>query len=96
MLEEYDLLLLPTTLMQAQKNPASASDPAMQDIIYLAFNTVLNTCQFDISGHPAMSLPCGMRNGLPVGMMLVGGHCDEPAIYRAAYGFEQSCDWRSI
>lgn len=94
-LDEYDLLLLPTTLMQAQKNPESASDPAMQDIIYLAFNTVLNTCQFDISGHPAMSLPCGMRNGLPVGMMLVGRHCDEPAIYRAAYGFEQSCDWRS-
>ena len=95
-LDDYDLLLLPTTLMQAQKNPESASDPAMQDIIYLAFNTVLNTCQFDISGHPAMSLPCGLRNGLPVGMMLVGRHCDEPAIYRAAYGFEQSCDWRSI
>ena len=94
-LDEYDLLLLPTTLMQAQKNPASASDPAMQDIIYLAFNTVLNTCQFDISGHPAMSLPCGLRNGLPVGLMLVGKHCDEPAIYRAAFGFEQSCDWKT-
>ena len=95
-LDEYDLLLLPTTLMQAQKNPASASDPAMHDIIYLAFNTVLNTCQFDISGHPAMSLPCGMRNGLPVGLMLVGKHCDEPAIYRAASAFEQSCDWKNI
>ena len=94
-LDEYDLLLLPTTLMQAQKNPASASDPAMNDIIYLAFNTVLNTCQFDISGHPAMSLPCGMRNGLPVGMMLAGKHCDEPAIYRAASAFEQSCDWKT-
>ena len=94
-LDEYDLLLMPTTLMQAQKNPASVSDPAADEITNLAFNTVLNTCQFDISGHPAMSLPCGMRNGLPVGMMLVGRHCDEPAIYRAAYAFEQSCDWRT-
>lgn len=94
-LDQYDLLLMPTTLMQAQKNPASVSDPAIEEIIFLAFNTVLNTCQFDISGHPAMSLPCGMRNGLPVGMMLVGKHCDEPAIYRAASAFEQSCDWKT-
>ena len=96
MLDQYDLLLMPTTLMQAQKNPASVSDPAIEEIIFLAFNTVLNTCQFDISGHPAMSLPCGMRNGLPVGMMLAGKHCDEPAIYRAASAFEQSCDWNNI
>ncbi len=61
----------------------------------MALNTVLNTCQFDITGHPAMSVPCGMRNGLPAGMMLVGKHFDEPAIYRAAYGFEQSGDWRT-
>ena len=95
-LEEYDLLLLPTTLMQPQKNPSTASAPAMDDIIFLAFNTVLNTCQFDISGHPAMSLPCGLRNGLPVGMMLIGRHCDEPAIYRAAYSFEQSYNWMDL
>ncbi len=89
-LQDHDLLLMPTTLMQPQKNPAPDSDPT-ENIIFMAFNTVLNTCQFDITGHPAMSLPCGRRNGLPVGMMLVGKHFDEPAIYRAAYGFEQSC-----
>ena len=95
-LQEYDLLLMPTTLMQPQKNPESASDPAIEHIVFLAFNTVLNTCQFDITGHPALSLPCGLRNGLPVGMMLVGKHFDESNIYRAAYGFEQSCNWRNI
>ena len=95
-LQDHDLLLLPTTLMQARRNPVAGAEGADDEIIYVALNTVLNTCQFDITGHPAMSLPCGMRNGLPVGMMLVGKHFDEPAIYRAAYGFEQSGDWRKI
>ena len=108
-LQEYDLLLMPTTLMQPQKNPAPdegtgdrfksvpfSAGPAIENIVFLAFNTVLNTCQFDITGHPALSLPCGLRNGLPVGMMLVGKHFDEPNIYRAAYGFEQSCHWQKI
>ena len=36
-----------------------------------------NTAPFDISHHPAMSLPCGMADGLPVGLMLVGRHFDE-------------------
>ena len=89
-LQKYDLLLMPTTLMQAQKNPASATDLVIEDIIFLAFYTVLNTCQFDITGHPALSAPCGFRNGLPVGMMLTGKHFDEPGIYKAAYAFEQS------
>ena len=108
-LQEYDLLLMPTTLMQPQKNPAPdegagdrfksvpfSAGPAIENIVFLAFNTVLNTCQFDITGHPALSLPCGLRNGLPVGMMLVGKHFDESNIYRAAYGFEQSCQWQDI
>ena len=94
-LRDHDLLLLPTTLMQARRNPVAGAEGADDEVIYVAMNTVLNTCQFDITGHPAMSLPCGMRNGLPVGMMLVGKHFGEPAIYRAAYGFEQSCDWRT-
>src|SRR4051794_21701330 len=40
------------------------------------------------AGHPAMSLPCGMVDGLPVGMMLVGKAFDEEPIYRAAAAFE--------
>lgn len=43
-----------------------------------------------------MSLPCGMAEGLPIGLMLVGKHYDEATIYRAAYAFEQSGDWTKI
>jgi amidase len=55
-----------------------------------------NTCPFDVTGHPAMSVPCGMVEGLPVGMMLIGKHWDEATIYRAAYAFEQAADWTTL
>jgi Asp-tRNA(Asn)/Glu-tRNA(Gln) amidotransferase A subunit family amidase len=42
-----------------------------------------NTAQFDCTHHPAMSLPCGMADGLPVGTMLVAKAFDEETIYRA-------------
>jgi len=34
--------------------------------------------------------------GLPVGMMLIGKHWDEATIYRAAFAFEQSADWKTL
>jgi amidase len=43
-----------------------------------------------------MSIPCGMSDGLPVGMMLVGRHYDESTIYRAAAAFEQIGDWKRM
>ena len=55
-----------------------------------------NTCPFDITHHPAMTVPCGMVDGLPIGLMIVGKHFDEPSIYRAGYAFEQSGDWKKV
>ena len=55
-----------------------------------------NTSPFDVTGHPAMSIPCGMSNGLPVGMMLVGRHWHESTIYQAAAAFERAGDWRQM
>ncbi|MFQ5659422.1 MAG: amidase [Gammaproteobacteria bacterium] len=95
-LGEYDVLLMPTTVQQAPRNPASRAELTTEQIMSDAFNTVLNTCQFDISGHPAISIPCGLRNALPVGMMLAGRQFDEPTLYRAAHAFEQSGDWRQM
>jgi amidase len=43
-----------------------------------------------------MSVPCGVSDGLPVGMMLVGRHHDETTIYRAAHAFEQAGDWTEM
>ncbi|MCZ2154942.1 MAG: amidase [Bryobacterales bacterium] len=89
-LKTCDLLLLPTTITQASRLPSSPEELTDEHIITDLFATSGNTCQFDATGHPALSIPCGMPGGLPVGMMLVGKPFDEPAIYRAAFAFEQA------
>jgi amidase len=91
-LSSVDLLLLPTTPMKAQPLPPTVASAGVQ--LGAAFMNFGNTCPFDVSHHPAMSLPCGVIDGLPVGMMLVGRHWEESTIYRAAHALEQSGDWR--
>ncbi len=93
-LVEHDLLLMPTTPMKAQQLPEH--DAPREEIIKRALEMIDNTAPFDISHHPAMAVPCGMSEGLPISMMLIGKHFDEPTIYRAAYAFEQAGDWREM
>ncbi|MGY3454012.1 amidase [Bradyrhizobium sp. USDA 4353] len=85
-LSRYDLLLMPTTPMKA--GPMPAADAPLSELIRLSGVPLANTMQFNCSGHPAMSIPCGESDGLPIGMMLVGKHFGEPSIYRAAAAFE--------
>ncbi len=87
-LARVDLLLLPTTPMTA--TPIPGADASREEILQRAFEPTTNTGPFNLTHHPAMSVPCGDADGLPVGMMLVGKHFDEPTILRAAYAFEQS------
>ena len=92
--KDYDLLLMPTLPITASKLPAPNA-PA-EEIVLRALEMVANTAPFDSTGHPAMSIPCGLVDGLPVGMMLVGKDYDEATIYRGAYAFEQAGDWKAI
>ena len=71
-LADYDLLLMPTTPMKATPLPAPGA-PARR-CVARAFEMIANTAPFDITHHPAMSMPCGMVDGLPVGLMLIGRH----------------------
>jgi len=90
----HDLLLMPTTPMKA--TPLPAQDAPLSLYCQRAFEMLPNTCPFDVSGHPAMNVPCGMSGGLPVGMQLVAAHYNESTIYRAAHAFEQLGDWRNF
>ena len=54
-----------------------------------------NTCPFDVSFHPALTVPCGKVGGLPIGMMLVGRHFEEATLISAAKAFEETGDWQS-
>ncbi|MFX3653963.1 MAG: amidase [Paracoccaceae bacterium] len=93
-LTAYDLLLMPTTPMKA--TPLPPKDAPLALYIQRAFEMLANTAPFDSSGHPAMAIPCGMSDGLPVSMMLVGRRFEEATIYRAAGAFERAGDWRRM
>ena len=71
-LTRHDLLLMPTTPMKA--TPIPPQDAPLALYCQRAFEMLPNTAPFDVSGHPAMNVPCGMSAGLPVGMQLVGAH----------------------
>ncbi len=93
-LADHDLLLMPTLPLKATKLP-QPGDPRA-DTFARAFEMLANTAPFDVTGHPAMAIPCGMSDGLPVSMMLTGKHFDEMTIYQAAHAFEQSGDWTAM
>jgi amidase len=85
-LARYDLLLMPTLPLKATRLPPPDAGPA--EITDRSWEMIGNTCPFDVTGHPAMTLPCGVSDGLPIGLMLIGRRFDEAAIYRAAAAFE--------
>ena len=90
-LETFDLLAMPTIPFPATKIPAPGC--SREEYVDAALNMQHNTCPFDVSGHPALTVPCGKVKGLPIGMMLVGRHFDETSCIRAAAAFEGSTDW---
>ncbi|WP_235010834.1 amidase family protein [Halobellus limi] len=55
--------------------------------------TIANTCLFNVTGHPAMTVPCGKPEGLPVGLMLVGNHFDETTLFTLAAAIEDTLDY---
>jgi len=84
-LQRYDVLVLPTTPVTAQPLPADLS------AIGPALGKVINTAPFDITGHPAISVPAGLVDGLPAGMMVVGRRFDDATVLRVADAFEALC-----
>jgi amidase len=87
-LAEFDVLLLPTTPMKA--TPIPPADAPLGLYLQRAFEMIGNTAPFNATGHPSMSIPCGMSHGLPIGAMLVGKHWDEKTIYQVADAFASS------
>jgi amidase len=91
-LEKFDVLAMPTIPFTA--TPIPSADAPLNTIIDVALNMQANTCSFDVSGHPAFTVPCGRVNGLPVGVMLVGRHFEEPTLIRLAQAIEANGDWK--
>ena len=93
-LSQFDLLVMPTTPTTAKPHPPA--DASLSLYCQRAYEMGANLEPTNLTGHPAMSIPCGFIDGLPVGMMLVARKWREADIYTVAAAFEQSCDWTTL
>ncbi|MFC4907212.1 amidase family protein [Actinomadura gamaensis] len=85
-LERFDVLALPTVPMKAPVGGASGTASAVS----LAFDSARNTMPFDATGNPALSVPCGFSEGLPVGLMFVGRCFDDETVLRVGHAYENA------
>ena len=85
--QECDLLVMPTLPMKAPLIPPP--DASREEYTARALEMIANTCPFDVTGHPAMTVPCGMSGGLPVAMMLVGRTGEDSTVLRASDAYQR-------
>jgi aspartyl-tRNA(Asn)/glutamyl-tRNA(Gln) amidotransferase subunit A len=56
----------------------------------------INTVPINIANIPSLSVPCGFKDGLPIGMQIIGDMFDESTLFNIAYQFEQSTNFNKF
>jgi aspartyl-tRNA(Asn)/glutamyl-tRNA(Gln) amidotransferase subunit A len=87
--DSVDVLLGPTTPTPAFALGAKTADP-----ITMYLNDIY-TIGANLAGLPAVSVPCGFVQGLPVGLQIVGPHFSEARVLNAAHAFQRLTDWHT-
>jgi aspartyl-tRNA(Asn)/glutamyl-tRNA(Gln) amidotransferase subunit A len=85
--EKYDALVTPTSPTVPFKLGEKLDDPIQ---MYLSD---VCTLPINIAGLPAISIPAGFADGLPIGLQIIGKAFDEETILRIAFAYEQATDW---
>jgi aspartyl-tRNA(Asn)/glutamyl-tRNA(Gln) amidotransferase subunit A len=85
--EDYDLLISPTSPTVAFKLGERAENPLA---MYLSD---LLTIPSNMAGLPGLSIPCGLSEGLPVGLQLIGPQFSENLLFRAGHALERALDF---
>ena len=85
--ERVDALVTPTSPVAAFPLGEKMADPVQMYLIDVC------TLPINIAGLPAMSVPCGFADGLPVGMQLIGPPMSEARLLGLAYAYEQATEW---
>jgi len=85
--ESYDFLIIPTT-------PIAAPTIEGHDAVEQAGRLTRFTAPFNLTGLPALSIPCGFTNeGLPIGMQIVARAWGDAKALNAGYAYEQATEW---
>ncbi|PLX75671.1 MAG: amidase [Azoarcus sp.] len=86
--KDFDVLVMPTMPFVATK--LTAADAPIEEYVHTALNMLTNTAPFDITGHPATSIPAGLADGLPVAMMVVAPRFQDALALRVAQAYEEA------
>lgn len=85
-MRQFDILVMPTTPMKAHRIPPP--DAGLDVMMACALDMIGNTAPFDATGHPSMSVPAGLSDGLPVGIMFTGRQGEDDVVLRTGHAFE--------
>ena len=88
--ERCDVLATPTAPGVAFRLNEKTADP-----VAMYLNDVY-TIPVNIAGLPGISVPCGLDQGLPLGMQFIGRHFDEETLLRVAHAYEQANTWHKL
>jgi amidase len=88
--EQIDVLLTPTIPKKAFR--LLDHPPDLAEMAQRAAGMCQNTYPTNVTGHPSLTLPCGVGDhGLPIGVQIIGRHFDEATVFRAGQAFEDGC-----
>jgi aspartyl-tRNA(Asn)/glutamyl-tRNA(Gln) amidotransferase subunit A len=93
-LRTVDCLLMPTLPVTAP--PLTATELRVAGRREMPRNLfTMFTRLFNLTGHPALAVPCGFSDGLPVSLQLVGRAFDEATILRLGHAYEEATEWHT-
>jgi amidase len=100
-LAKVDVLVLPTVRDIAPLVEDVPGDPTEAIRVNLWRNWMLtpmayNTKPTNYTGHPALAVPCGKVDGMPISLQLIGNFLADPLLLRVAYAYQKAVDWQAM
>ena len=76
-------------------DPTAAIDASLRRN-WMLTSTAHNTKPTNYTGHPALAVPCGKVQGMPISLQLVGKFLADPLLLRVAYAYQKAVDWQQV
>jgi len=88
--KNVDVLVMPTSPTPAFAFGTFADNNLAMDLLDYF------TCPINLAGIPAIAVPCGFTQNMPIGFQIVGPHLSEALLYQTAYAYEQQTSWHTM